>query len=189
MKDKYQELFSKYPAFVSLEQFRIMCHISKRKARYILTSGIIPSINSGKKTCQYRIAVKDIVTFLRDIEKNPTKFNFPSFSSGYKREKIIIEIPTDDRFENLVKEYYEDLFNDYPDLLTVTDASEVLGYSSKTIIQWINANKFFTIRKNGYLIPKSLLKSFVTEREFIMRDPKSPKHQSHICNVLQIYST
>jgi len=151
MKDKYQELLSRYPAFVSLEQFRTMCHISKRKASYILTTGIIPSINSGKKTCQYKIAIKDIVTFLRDIEKNPTRYNFPSFSSGFKREKIVVEIPADTRFENLVTEYYRNLFNDYPDLLTVTDASEVLGYSSKTIIQWINADKFFAIKKNGYL--------------------------------------
>ena len=188
MKDKYQKLLAQYPAFVSLEQFRIMCHISKRKASYILTNGIVPSTNSGKKTCQYKIAVKDIVAFLRGIDENPGRYSFPSFSSGYRWERSVFEIPTDKRFDELVKKYYDELFSECPDLLTVTDVSKALGYSTKMVGQWISAEKFFVIRKTCYLIPKSLFKDFVTGREFIMRNPKSPKHQAQLHDVLQIYN-
>ena len=92
--------------------------------------------------------MKDIVAFLQDIDENPGRYNFPSFSSGYRQEKRVYAIPTDKRFDALVKKYYDELFNEYPDLITMKDASEALGYSVKTIGQWISTEKFFVIRKS-----------------------------------------
>ena len=36
---KYRYLLNQYPETVQKEQFRIICHISKRTARYLLQSG------------------------------------------------------------------------------------------------------------------------------------------------------
>lgn len=36
---KYSYLLKQYPETVQKEQFRIMCHISKRTARYLLQAG------------------------------------------------------------------------------------------------------------------------------------------------------
>ena len=44
--DQYEDILTK-------EQMRIVCHISKRKAMYLLQSGLIPCINTGKKTHTY----------------------------------------------------------------------------------------------------------------------------------------
>ena len=41
--DQYEDILTK-------EQMRIVCHISKRKAMYLLQSGLISCINTGKKT-------------------------------------------------------------------------------------------------------------------------------------------
>ena len=191
MKDKYDELLTQYPAFVGLEQLRLMCHISKRKASYILTSGLIPSVNSGKKTRQYKIAVKDIVAFLRDIEVNPEKYSFPSFSSGYTREQYaenVVDIPMDKHFFDLLSGYYKKLLDPYPDLLTTTDTYEIVGYSKKTVNQWISEKRFLAFQKNGYLIPKSIFHTYITGKEFVMRSVKSQKHQSQLSDILQNYN-
>ena len=47
---KYRYLLNQYPETVQKEQFRIICHISKRTARYLLQSGLVPCVQSGKKT-------------------------------------------------------------------------------------------------------------------------------------------
>jgi len=187
MKDKYQKLLAEHPPIVSLEQFRIMCHISKRKANYILTSGIIPCVNSGKKTRQFKVAMKDIVRYLKETKANPGKYVFPSFSSGVKAERIGVELPGDRRFFATVKMYYKNLLDSYPDLLPITDAAEIIGYSKKTVFQWIGDGKLTVIRKNGYLIPKSVLLSFVADREFVMRQPRSEKHHARLMDVMQLY--
>ncbi len=46
---KYRYLLNQYPETVQKEQFRIICHISKRTARYLLQSGLVPCVQSGRK--------------------------------------------------------------------------------------------------------------------------------------------
>lgn len=53
---KYRYLLNQYPETVQKEQFRIICHISKRTARYLLQSGLVPCVQSGKKTRNYTIS-------------------------------------------------------------------------------------------------------------------------------------
>ena len=54
---KYRYLLNQYPETVQKEQFRIICHISKRTARYLLQSGLVPCVQSGKKTRNYTINI------------------------------------------------------------------------------------------------------------------------------------
>lgn len=56
---KYRYLLNQYPETVQKEQFRIICHISKRTARYLLQSGLVPCVQSGKKTRNYTIIRTD----------------------------------------------------------------------------------------------------------------------------------
>ena len=43
-----------YPETISLEQLFCMCHISKRKARWLLENGVILCEDSGKRTRRFR---------------------------------------------------------------------------------------------------------------------------------------
>ena len=52
------------PDLMTKEQFRIACHISKRKARELLVSGIVPCQMTGKKTWKYRIRKADAMEYL-----------------------------------------------------------------------------------------------------------------------------
>ena len=45
-----QKEIAKLPDTLSLEEFRVVCHISKHTARYYLQSGLIPCEISDKKT-------------------------------------------------------------------------------------------------------------------------------------------
>lgn len=54
-----------------------MCHISKRTARYLLQAGLVPCVQSGKKTRNYTIKVKDIVRYLNQREIYPEKYKLP----------------------------------------------------------------------------------------------------------------
>jgi len=188
MKDRYHELLKEYPAFVSLEQLRVMCHISKRKAKYILDSGIIPSVNSGKKTRKYSIATKDIVSYLRETEEHPGKYIFPSFSSGHRKSHLEMAIPTDNLFTNLLNEYYRKLIDGYPDLLTTSQVHEMTGYSNKHIKQWINEERFVVFQRNGFLFPKSSLIEFISGIGYAMQTPKSMKHKKQLKEILEMYT-
>lgn len=52
MKIDYEEI-NKYPDVMNKEQMRIVCHISKRTALYLLQFGLIPNETTGKKTRCY----------------------------------------------------------------------------------------------------------------------------------------
>ena len=186
--DRCSEIISKYPAVVGLEQLRIICRISKRKASYILANGYIPSVNSGKETRQYKIKTKDIVGFLVEIEEHPEKFPFPSFSSIKRNISNVSEaLPIDKEFNDLLENYYLNLLNEYPDLLTTAHISDLLGYSKDTVRKWIHDERFLSLRR-GSLIPKKSFVPFLTGQELNGKRVKSKKHQELINQILQIYN-
>lgn len=54
---KYEKLKTEYSTYISLDQLRVICHIAKRTASYLVTNGIIPSIDTGRKTWRYKILI------------------------------------------------------------------------------------------------------------------------------------
>lgn len=53
-------------AAITKEQFCRICHISKRHAKYLLDSGLVKCMDSGKKTRRYTIQAKDVWAYLID---------------------------------------------------------------------------------------------------------------------------
>ena len=49
----YEYLREQYPEIISKDQLYRICHISKRKARWLLENGIIPCEDSGKQTRRF----------------------------------------------------------------------------------------------------------------------------------------
>ena len=74
----FAKIKANYPEKIGLEQMRVICHISKKTARYLLTSGLVPSINTGKKTRQYIINTKDVIAYLKKRQSQPEKFSAPT---------------------------------------------------------------------------------------------------------------
>ena len=66
---KYEELRKQYPEYISKIQLYQICGISPLSATYLLQNGIIPCIDTGKRTWRYRIALEDVITYLKKREK------------------------------------------------------------------------------------------------------------------------
>ena len=69
----FAKIKANYPEKIGLEQMRVICHISKKTARYLLTSGLVPCIDTGKKTRQYIINTKDVITYLKKRQSQTGK--------------------------------------------------------------------------------------------------------------------
>lgn len=78
MKRDFATLSEQYPDIISAEQLYRICHISKRKATWLLEHGVIPCQDSGKKTRRFKIRLEDVITYLRLQETNQLKTSVPN---------------------------------------------------------------------------------------------------------------
>ena len=142
--------------FVTQEQVRQMLHVSKRKAKYLLDNGIIPCINTGKKTRQYRVKVSDIEYYM----EHPYDFAVGMFPSGSRHKPVKKEAVRLD--EDVVNKYYRKLLSNENDILTVAQVSEVTGYSTSAVYRWIERGWLESMMFLGrHLIRKDNLYSFL----------------------------
>ena len=177
---KYSYLLKQYPETVQKEQFRIMCHISKRTARYLLQAGLVPCVQSGKKTRNYTIKVKDIVRYLNQREIYPEKYKLPpgSYKSTYAIKPTLPESVT----ESELREYYTDRFKDIPDdIVTTKQAARMAGGTASTITKWVRSKKLKALlHGTAFIIPKVCLLDFMTSSEYRKRQLKSEKQNEII---------
>ena len=78
------------PDTFSLEDLRVVCHISKRTARYYLRAGLIPCEISEKKTHCYTIRKEDLLEALKEYQSSPAnllsqRHSMMKSGSGKKR--------------------------------------------------------------------------------------------------------
>ena len=60
----YCHLRKEFPETISMDQLYRICHISKRKAHWLLEHGIIPCRDSGKHTRRFSIRLEEVIRFL-----------------------------------------------------------------------------------------------------------------------------
>lgn len=167
----FAKIKANYPEKIGLEQMRVICHISKKTARYLLTSGLVPCIDTGKKTRQYIINTKDVITYLKKRQSQPEKFSAPtgyysaSWNKGGKPKTLTLR-----EWANLDTAKSRKKFQDfltlkmqpYSDVLSVAEASRFTGYHHNTLTNWCHNGyiRYFEI-SGGYMIPKSCLLNFL----------------------------
>lgn len=160
---KYQWILDTYPETITKEQLYKLCHVSKKTAQHYLVNGIIPCVNTGKKTRQYTIRTVDVVKFLELRDRDPDICLAPI---GWYRQNATVYRPRihSPAMQQKLKAALERILQDYPDVLTSDQAAEVTGYHHETIVRWCGRKKleFFYIRRS-YLIPKVSLVEYLTE--------------------------
>lgn len=170
-------LRKKYPNGMSKEAFYKICHISKRHAQYLLESGIVPCIRYDKKTYRYLVSVTDVVIYLRQREINPEKYAM----SGKARKgqgKYPLSIEIDGPMLECLKQVYQRVTAPYPDVLTISEVSEITGYCIKTLFSWCNDGKIFHLTvKSQYLVPKTSLIEFLLGSTHRMISHKSDRYK------------
>lgn len=164
--------------YVTQEQVRLMLHISKRKAKYMLDNGIIPCINTGKKTRQYRVKVSDIEYYM----EHPYDFAVGMFPSGSKHKPVKKEAVRLD--DEVVREYYLKLLSKENDMLSVQEISKLTGYSTSAIYRWIERGWVDSMMFLGrHLIRKDNLFSFLISPTCATFPQKSLKHLQQISEI------
>lgn len=172
LKKEYRQILNDYPKYVSKDMMCRICHISKRKALYLLEKGLVPCSDSGKQTRKYTIATKDIVDYLvrRDLEPE-----------RYLLHEDDTSIALSSNINEKMLAYYESQLEKYPDVMNVKQIAEFTGYVETTVVGWCNAKKLhsFCIRRT-YKIPKQSLLEFMMSIEFRDIRVKSKKHKEII---------
>ena len=122
----YKRVSRDFEKYINKEELRIMLHISKRKATWMLENGVIPCINSGKKTRQFKIKLSDVEEFVRTGKE----INAPvgQFSAAkYNKRKLIHTRLTEQELASF-REYLTYKFRHKPDALTIIQAKKLIGY-------------------------------------------------------------
>lgn len=175
----YLDELANYGNTLTKEQLRIVCHISKRKATYLLQSGLIPCINTGKKTHTYIVAKSAVAFYLRDREENPQKYHFCSSETTNKnRSKTAVRLAGPIRIdEKRMRAYYKDKLSAFPDVLTTTQVKLLTGYGENTVRAWIEKGELpYLDCLAGWRIPKIWLIDFLCAPYCNGITRKSPAH-------------
>lgn len=184
----YGWIFKQYPVAVKKEQFYQICHISKRTALVLLETGLVPCLNSGRKTRQYTILTKDVVAYLIDREHNPEKYRLPVGSYCKNRghwqprpERTISTALLGDHAES----FYQALLEPYPDVLSVFQVAEGTGYDNKRVNQWCHSGKLRYFNISGrFQIPKISLLEFMLSGQFKGIRYKTEQHKLELLSIL-----
>ena len=171
--EKYQVLREQYPDYVSLDQFYRICGIAKRSALYLVQNGIIPSVDTGRQTWRYQIAIEDVITYLRKREEVGSMIPPGAVTSRQYKKRVYTG--SHKSFSQIVRpghereigKYFAHIYADFPDILTADDVAEMTGLNKSSVLKLLKAGTIRAIEvKPKYLIPKQYLLEFVVTRRF-----------------------
>ena len=179
--EKYcREMLEQYPEYITKDQMYRICHISKKTCLFLLESGLVPNIDSGKKTRRFKIKTTDVIQYLHDRDDYPELYKAPDgfyTRDGCKKAPSFEDVFTKEDLTNM-RQYYEILLKDYPDVLNVRRVAQFTGYGESSVAKWCSKQelKNFFIRQK-FQIPKEYLLDFLVSRYFIGIAVKSEKHK------------
>ena len=177
----YSFLRDQYPEVITMDQLYRICHISKRKARWLLENGVIPCEDSGKKTRRFKIKLDDVIEFLelRDAGLLDDVMPVGIFSSdeyGYPPRQ-----PRTRLDNGALQAFLLDCWVDAPDMLTIPQTASLCGYSVTTLVRWFQKELFAGIRYRGMiLISKECLAEWLASDRGQSIQQQSTTHQELI---------
>lgn len=140
--------------YFSKEQFYKKCHISKKTALKLITSGLIPV---SKGPTGYLIAKKDVDQYLIDRERDPKKYGYRGPLNGATRKRMPPKVPL----------AISQFFRDKPDTFSVQEVADLFGCHSNTVRKWENDFGLSCFRLQGKLyITKEAILNFIGSLDF-----------------------
>ena len=168
----YQDILEQYPIYITKDQMYRVCHISKKTCLFLLESGLVPCLDSGKKTRRFKIKTTDVVHYLEDRELHPEHYKPPE---GYYKQPHITQPRALSEHDLLVmRQFYEKELAPWPDVMTIKQVSAFTGYGKTSVERWCSKQylKNFYIKRR-YYIPKEFLVDFLASWRFIGKTVKS----------------
>ena len=164
------------PDIITKDQLYQICHISKSTALYLLRSGKIPCEYTGKKTRCYKIKKSDVITYLEKRKIFPESYSAPAgWYKGNYSIKLETKIP-ENALKNM-RQYYTEMLAQYPDVMTATEVSTIIGYGKTTVNNWSRKGHLKAFKRNNMNhIPKVYLIEFCYSKYFRTITRKSDWH-------------
>ena len=172
----YDFLRREYPETISMEQLYRICHISKRKALWMLEHGVIPCEDSGKQTRRFRIQLEDVIDFLtrRDAGELDAVIPRGAFSNGSRHNNTPNTYLDSEALFSLLIERWQDAH----DMLTVKQAEALCGYGTTTMNRWLQLCHVKGVTYYGVnLISKESLAEYLASPEGQRISVKSKAHR------------
>ncbi|MCL2546206.1 MAG: hypothetical protein FWE06_03280 [Oscillospiraceae bacterium] len=167
-QEMYESLREQYPAHISLDHLHRICRIAKRSARYLVEHGIIPAEDTGKQTWRYKIALDDVITYLRRREQVGSMIPHGAVTSHKQSTRKCFAQLVLAGQESDIADYFNYIYAGYEDLLTSQDITEMTGLELSTVLKLLKAGAIKSIMTHPkYLIPKPYLLEFVVTPRFI----------------------
>lgn len=145
MISKYAFLVDEFPPIIREADLCRICHISKRKAAWLLEHGYIPCEDTKKKTRRFTILLTHAIQYLERLESEPEALRTPAgiFSSKYRTQARTITIIYDTQKLRII---IAQSLMDSNDFLNVTQASRLVGYSESTVSKWVVSGRLRSFR-------------------------------------------
>lgn len=179
MQTDYSEIIQAYPPVITLEQLYQICHISKRKAKWLLETKLIPCQDSGKKTRRFKIRTENVVAYLIGQAANPEKYRAPVGMFNASKNGTHLQ-NTMSRARYFVIDassyhaYISNLWRDLPDALTTSEIHACTGLSKTTIHQW-----FINTEVEGVFLYRTYIASKESVIKHVVRlTLREPNHLS-----------
>ena len=179
----YETILAAYPIYMTKEQMYQVCQISKRTSLFLLENGLIPCLDSGKKTRRFRIKTEDVIHYLEDREVHPELYKPPA---GFYKQKVKNKVkstnsptPLTQKDVQFMRKFYEAKLGKYPDVLSSKQISSFTGYDTTSVNNWCEKSKLkhFSIKRKN-LVPKPYLIDFLVSKDYIGIGVKSKKHKN-----------
>ncbi|MDO4833906.1 MAG: helix-turn-helix domain-containing protein [Bacillota bacterium] len=173
----YSELLQQFPEYMTKNQMYKVCHISKKTCLFLLENGLVPCIDSGKKTRRFKIETNAVVHYLEDRELRPELYRPPE--GFYKKKQSELNRALTEVDLLIMRKFYEAALKRYPDVLTTKQISKFTGYRVSSVVRWCSKQqlKNFYIKRRLY-IPKEYLIDFLVSWHFIGISVKSGTHRN-----------
>lgn len=172
----YSELLQQFPKYMTKNQMYKVCHISKKTCLFLLENGLVPCIDSGKKTRRFKIETTAVIRYLEDRELRPELYKPPEGFYKKKQSELNRALTEDDLL--IMRQFYEAALKHYPDVLTTKQISEFTGYGESSVVRWCSKQqlKNFYIKRR-FSVPKEYLVDFLVSWHFIGISVKSETHR------------
>lgn len=183
METDYSAIINQYPAVITMDQMYRICHISKRKAKWLLENGVIPCQDSGKKTRRFRINTIDVIYYLQRREHHPDEMRTPVglFNSEYSTHGKIEKNPITPANVEEFKTHLEKRWHSFPDILYIDDIQQITGYHQVTIYRWLRCGKVKSIDiASKHVVAKEWLIAHIAEYSLTHRGYLSEKNKQLI---------
>jgi hypothetical protein len=159
-----------------VNQFYKICRIAKRSAVYLLENGIVPYIDTGKKTWKYKIGLCDVISYLIMREQEGNKISRGEVQNGNKKRTEASKPRNQENFMRyvnpdeimLVRQFFEQTNPECPDLLSSFQVAEITGLSTNTIRTKIRLGDLQAIVNNRIIyIPRVCFYDFLLTPGFL----------------------